>query len=89
MIIMHALQHSFISHLLVPHLVSIVLKSKVKMCPQVGLVVVREEGAFFKVSYEPSNRKVIWVCVGVGCVWMWGVGCVCERDILCIMIHTV
>lgn len=63
MIIKHALQHSSISPLLVPHLVSIVLKSKVKMCPQVGLVVVREEGPFFKVSYEPSDREVICVCI--------------------------
>ena len=60
---MHALQRSSTSTLLIPHLVSIVLKSKVKVCPQVGLVVVREEGPFFKVSYEPSDREVICVCI--------------------------
>ena len=45
------------------HLVFVVLKGKVEMCPEVGLVVVWEEGALLQVTYEPSYREVVCLCV--------------------------
>lgn len=42
-------------YLISAHLVTIVFKREVKVCPEVGLVLVREEGHFLQVTYEPTD----------------------------------